>query len=150
MWELDQKESWVLKNWCFSCGVGEDSCESLGLQGHPTSQSWKKSVLNIHWKADAEAATPILPAPDAKNWLIRKDPDAGKGWRQEEKGKTEDEMVGWHHRLDGQESEQASGVDNRQGTLACCSPWGHKQSDTTEWLNWTELKVWKSRLTKTD
>ena len=75
---------------------------------------------------------------NAKNWLIWKGPDAGKDWRQEEKGTTEDEMVGWHHRLDGHEFEQASGVGDGQGSLPCCSPWGHKESDTTEQLNWTD------------
>ena len=78
-----------------------------------------------------------LGPPDVKNWLIGKDPDAGKDWRQE-KGTTEDEMVGWHHQLDGYEFEQALGVGDGQGSLACCSPWGRKESDTTEWLNWTE------------
>ena len=71
--------------------------------------------------------------------FIWKDPDAGKDWRQEEKGATEDEMVGWHHQLDGHEFEQALGFGDGQGSLACCSPWGHKESDMTEWLNWTEL-----------
>ena len=71
-------------------------------------------------------------------WLIRKYPDAGKDWRQEEKGTTEDEMVGWHHQLNGREFEQAPGVGDGQGSLVCCSPWGHKESDMTEWLNWTE------------
>ena len=74
--------------------------------------------------------------PDSKNWLIGKDPDAGKDGRWEEKGTTEDEMVGWHHRLNGHEFEQALGVGDGQGSLACCSPWGHKQWDTIEWLNW--------------
>ena len=78
---------------------------------------------------------------DAKNWLIWKDPDAGKDWRQEEKGMTEDEMVGWHHQLDGHEFEQAPGVDDRQESLKRCSPWGRKVSDMTEWLNWTELNL---------
>ena len=97
-------------------------------------------------RTDAEAETPILWQPDAKSWLIRKDPDAGKDWGQEEKGMTEDEMVGWHHGLDRHEFEQAPGVGDEQGSLACCSPWGHKKSDTTE-LNWTELKAsgqWKT------
>ena len=104
-------------------------------------------------RIDAEAETPILWPSDAKSWLLRKDPDAGKDWRWEEKGMTEDEMVGWHHRLSGHESEQALGVGDGQGSLACCSPWDHKESDTTEWLNWTELKdinyqfhEWKGRL----
>ena len=78
--------------------------------------------------------------PDAKNWLIGKDPDAGKDWRQKAKGTTEDEMVGWHHWHDGHEFEQAPGVGDGQGGLACCDSWGLKELDTTEWLNWTELK----------
>ena len=82
--------------------------------------------------------TPILWPPDAKNWVIGKDPDAGKDWRQEEKQLIEDEMVGWHHRLDGHEFEQAPGVGDRQGSLVCCSPWGCIELDTTERLNWTE------------
>ena len=76
-----------------------------------------------------------------KNWLIWKDPDAGKDWRQGDKGTTEDEMVGWHHQLDGHEFEPALGVGDGQGGLVCCSSWGHKESDMTEWLNWTELKL---------
>ena len=94
-------------------------------------------------RTDAKAETPVLWPLDAKNWLIRKDPDAGEDGRQEEKGRTEDEMVGWHHWLDGHEFEQALGVGDGQGGLVCCSPWGHKESDTTEWLNWTE--AWKSK-----
>ena len=88
---------------------------------------------------DTEAETPILRPPDAKNCLIWKDPDAGKDWRWEEKGMTEDEMVEWHHQLDGHEFEQVLGVGDGQGGLACCSPWGHRGSDSTEWLNWTDL-----------
>ena len=76
-----------------------------------------------------------------RTWLIGKDPDAGIDWRQEEKGVTEDEMVGWHHRLDGCEFEQALGVGDGQGGLVCCSPWGRKESDTTEWPNWTEPNI---------
>ena len=86
----------------------------------------------------AEAATPILWLPDAMNWLTAKDPDAGKDWRREEKGATEDEMVGWHHWLNEHESEQALEVGDGQGSLARCSPWAHKELDMTEWLNWTE------------
>ena len=89
-------------------------------------------------RTDDEAETPILWPPDVKNWLIGKDPDGDKDWRQEEKGTTEDERVGWHYRLDGHEFEQALGVGDGQGSLACCSPWGHKESDTTEWMKWTE------------
>ena len=91
-------------------------------------------------RTDAEAETPILWPPDANNWLIWKDPDAGKDWRWEEKEITEDEMVGWHHRLNGHESESILGVGDGQGGLASCRPWGYNESDTTEWLNWTELK----------
>ena len=88
----------------------------------------------------AEAETPILWPPDVKNWLTGKDPDARKEWRREEKGMTEDEMIVCHHRPDGHEFEQALGVGDGQGSLVCCSLWGQKESDTTEWLNWTELK----------
>ena len=88
-------------------------------------------------RTDAEAKTPILWPPDVKNWLIVKHPSAGKDWRQV-KGMTKNEMVGWHHRLCGHEFEQALGVGDGQGSLECCSPWGCKESDTTEWLNWTD------------
>ena len=89
-------------------------------------------------RTDVEAEAPILWPPDVKSWLIWKDPDAGKDWGQEEKGTTEDEMVGWHHRLDGHEFEQALGVGDGQGGLVCCSPWGCKESDTTEQLMFYE------------
>ena len=92
-------------------------------------------------RTDAEAETPILCPPDAKNWLLGKDSDAGKDWRQEKKGTTEDEMVGWHHQLDGHEFEEGPGVGDGQGSLACCSPWVCKEVDTTERLNWTELVI---------
>ena len=92
------------------------------------------SWIFIGW-IDAEAEVPILWPPDVKNWPIGKNPDAGKDWRQEEKGTTEDEMVGWHHRLNAHEFEQAPGGGEGQGGLACCSPWGLKESDTTEQLN---------------
>ena len=102
--------------------------------------SW---FLNQFWifirRTDAKAEAPILWLPDVKNWLLRKDPDAGKDWRWEEKGTTEDEIVGWHHQLNGHEFEQALGVGDGQGSLACCSPWSRKELDTTEWLNWTYL-----------
>ena len=122
----------------FNCGVGEDAWESLGMQGDQTSQSQWKSILNIYeasWTTDAEAEAPILWPPAAKSWLIRKDPDAGKDWRQEEKRTTEDEIVGWHNQLNGHEFEQAPGDGDGRGSLACCSPWGCKESDTTEQLN---------------
>ena len=122
-----------------NCGAGEDSWESLGQRRDQTSQSERKSILNIHWWTDAEAEAPKLWPPDVKSWLIWKDPDAGKDWKQEEKGMTKDEMVEWLHRLNGHEFEQAPGVGDGQGNLACCSPWGCNESDTTEWVNWTEF-----------
>ena len=120
-----------------NCGVGEDSWESLGPQGDPTSpgdQSWV-----FIGRTDAKAETPILWPPHAKSWLIGKDSDAGRDWGQEEKGTTEDEMAGWHHWLDGRESKWTLGVGDGQGGLACCDSWGRKQSNTTERLNWTEV-----------
>ena len=92
-------------------------------------------------KTDAKAETPVLWPPHAKSWLIGKDSDAGRDWGQEEKGTTEDEMAGWHHQLDGRESQWTPGVSDGQGGLACCDSWGRKESDTTERLNWTELKT---------
>ena len=97
-------------------------------------------------RTDVEAETPILWPSDAKSWLIWKDPDARKDWRQEEKGMTEDEMVGWHYWLNGHEFGWTPGVGDGQGGLACCGPWDCKQSDTTEWLNWTELNKHVSTL----
>ena len=140
MWELDYREGWVPKNWCFWTVVLKtlESClDSKEIQPvHPKGdQSWI-----FIGRTDAEAETPILWPPRAKNWLTGKDPDVGKDWRQEEKGMTEDEMVGWHHRLDGHEFEQVPGVGDGQGSLVCCSPWGRKESDTTERLNWTVEK----------
>ena len=88
---------------------------------------------------NAKAETPVLWPPHAKSWLTGKDSDAGRDWGQEEKGMTEDEMAGWHHWLDGLESEWTQRVGDGQGGLACCDSWGHKESDMTEWLNWTEL-----------
>ena len=125
MWELDHKESWALNNWCFWTLVMEKTlespldCKEIKLVHPKGNQSW---IFIGRTNAEAEAPIPWLP--DAKNWLIWKDPDAMKDWRQEEKGMTEDEMVGWHHQLDGHEFEQASGVGDGQGRLACCSPWG--------------------------
>ena len=121
-----------------NCGVGEDSWESLGLSGDPTSPSWRRSALGVHWK-DAEAETTILWPLHVKGWLIGKDSDAGRDWGQEDKGMTEDEMAGWHHRLDGHEFGWTPGVVDGQGVLACWYSWRRKESDMTEWLNWTEL-----------
>jgi len=140
IWELDHKEGWAPKNRCFWNVVLEKTLESpLDCKEiHPVSpkgnQSW-----TFTGRSDAEAETPVLWPPDAKNWLIGKDPDAGKDLRQEEKERTEDEMTWWHHWLDGHEFEQTPGVGDGQGGLECCSPWGRKESDMTEQLNWTEL-----------
>ena len=134
---LDYKESWAPENWCFWTVVLEKTLESpldcKEIQPvHPKgNQSWV-----FTGRTGAEAETPILWQPHAKSWLTGKDPDAGKDWRQEEKGTTEDEMVGWHHQLSGHEFEWTLGVGDGQGGLVCCSPWGRKESDTTEWLNW--------------
>ena len=140
MWELDYKEGWALKNWCFWTVVLEKTLESpldcKEIQPvHPKgNQSWK-----FIGRSDAEAETPILWAPDAKSWLIRKDPDAGKDWRQGE-GMTDNEMAGWHHQLDGHEFEEAPGVGHGQESLVCCIPLGGKESDKTERLNWTSIQ----------
>ena len=140
MWELDYKESQVLKNWCFWNVVLEKILES------PLDSKEIKPVNskgNQPWiftgTTDAEAS--ILWSPDVKSRLIGKNLDAGqdKGW--EDKGATEDEMVGWHHWLDGHGFEWTPAVGDGQGGLACCSSWGRNESDTTERLNWTELKV---------
>ena len=125
-----------------NCGVGEDSWESLGLQGDPTSPSqrspWNTSQRIFLGKTDAEAETPIIWPSDVKNWLIGKDPDAEKDWGREKKGKTEGEMVVEHHQLYGHEFEQALGVSDGQGCPVCCSPWGRKESGTTEQLSWAK------------
>ena len=139
MWILDCKESWVLKNWCFWSVVLEKTFESPldSKEIQPVHPKGNQPWIFIG-RTDVEAETPILWTAHVKNWLIGKDPDAGKDWRKEEKGMTEDEMVLWHHRLNGHEFEQAPGVGDGQGSLACCSPWCRQESDRTEGLNWTE------------
>ena len=135
MWELGYKESWALKNWCFWTVVLEKTLESPldcnEIQSvHPKgNQSWM-----FIGRIDAEAEILILWPPDSKSLLIWKDPDAGKEWRQEEKGTTEDEMVGWHHWLNGHELEQTLGAVDGQGGLACSSLGGCKESDMSERL----------------
>ena len=140
-WRRLSTEELMLLN----CGVGEDSWESLGLQIDPTSPFWRRSTLGFLWRNDAKAETPVVWPPHVRSWLIGKDSDAGRNWGQDEKGTTEDEMAGWHHWLDGHESEWTPGVGDGQGGLACYDSWGHKESDTTEWLKWTELN-WGSRV----
>ena len=136
MWELDYKEIWALKNWCFWTVVLEKTLESpldcKEIQPvHPKGdQSWV-----LIGRTDVEAETPVLWPPDVKSWLIGKDPDAGKDWEQEN-GTTEDEMVGCHHQLNGHGFGWTLG-DGQEGQV-CCGSWGHKQSDTTKQLNWTE------------
>ena len=132
MWELDYKESWVPKTWCIWNVVLEKTLESSldSKEIQPVNSKGNQSWIFIG-KTDTEAETPIFWPPDAKNWLIGKEP--GKDWKQ--KGMIEDEMVGWHHQLDGHEFEHALGVVNGQGSLACCSSWGCKESDTTEQLS---------------
>ena len=145
MWKLDYKESWVPKNWYFWTVVLEKTLESpLNCKEiQPVHPKGDQSWIFIG-RTDAEAETPILWLPDAKNWFIGKDPEAGKDWRREEKGTTEGETVGWHHWRDGYKSEKAQGVGDGLGSLVCCSPWGHKELDTTIccfvffWSDWTD------------
>ena len=144
-WEFNYKGSWVLKNWCFWTVLLEKTLESpLDFKEiqrvHPKgNQSWI-----FIGRTDAEAEALILWPPDAKNWLIGKDPDAGKDWKQEkkEKGMMEDEIVVWHHWLDGHEFERALRVGDGQGSLECCSPWGCKELEMTEQLNNNNIYVY--------
>ena len=140
MWELDNKKGWVSNNWCFWTVMLEKTLESpLNCKEiqpvHPKGdQSWV-----FIGRTDVEAETPILWPPDVKSWLICKDPDAGKDWGQKEKGTAEDEMVVWHHWLNGHGFGWTLGVCNGQGGLACCGSWGHKEWDTKS--DWTELNL---------
>ena len=142
MWTLDYKESWTQKNWCFWTVILEKTpespldCKEIQPVHSKGDQSWV-----FIGRTDAKAETPVLWPPHAKSWLIGKDPDAGRFWGQKEKGTTEDELAGWHHQLDGHEFGWTQGVGDGQGGLACCDSWGHKESDTTERLNWTELNL---------
>ena len=132
-----KKAEWAPRNWCFWTVVLEKTLESpLDCQGiKPVSPKESQSWIFIG-RTDAEAVVPLLGhLMQKKSQLIRKDPDAGKDWRQEEKGMTEDKMVGWYHWLSGHEFEQALGDGEGQGSLACCCPWGHKELETTEWWN---------------
>jgi len=149
MWELDYKESWAWKNWCFWTVVLEKTLESpLDCKViQPVHPKGDQSLVFIG-RTDVEAETPILWPPDAKSWVIGKDPDAGKDWGQKEKGATEDEMVGWHHWLDGHGFLWTPGVGDWRGGLVCCGLLSHRESDTTEWvtaLNWTDWIFEKAR-----
>ena len=139
MWELDYNGSWAPKNWCF-CTVALEKtlespldCKEIKLANPIRNQPWI-----FIGRTDVERGTPILWPPDAKNAHIRKDLDAGKDWRQEKKGTTEDEVVRCPHQLNGREFEQALGAGDRQASLACCSLWGVTKSQT--WLNWLRWK----------
>ena len=135
-WDLYHKEGWVPKNgWFWTVALEktlEISLESKKIK--PVNSKGNQPWIFIG-KTDVETEAPIIQPPDTNSWLIRKDLDAGKDWRQEDNGATEDEMVGWHHRLHGHEFEQTLGDSEGQGSLACCSSWGHKKSNTTWWVN---------------
>ena len=147
--ELDCEESWAPKNWCFWTVVLEKilecplDCKEIQPVHSEGDQPWDFFGGN-----DAKAESPVLWPPHGKSWLTGKDSDAGRDWGQEEKGTTENEMAGWHHLLNGCESEWTPGVSDGQGGLACCDSWGHKESDTTEQLNWTENKTKRKGLRK--
>jgi len=134
-WELDYKESWAPKNWCFWTVVLEKTLESPldSKEIQPVHSEGDQSWIFIG-KTDAEAETPILWPPDVKSWLFGKDPDAGKHWRQEEKGMTEDEMFGWHHWLDGHEFEQASGVGDEQAWHAAVHGVAKSWTRLSDWI----------------
>ena len=144
MWELDHKEGWVPKNWCFWTVVLEKTLESPldSKEIQPVHTKGNQPWIFIG-RTDAKAKAPILWLTDAKNWLIGKDPDAGKSWGREEKEATEDEMAGWHHWLNGHEFEQTQGDGERQGSLACCSPWG-SQRVGHDWATEQEQQHWSA------
>ena len=140
MWVLDCEESWALKNCCFWTAVLEKALESpMDCKEIQPVHSEGDQPWDFYGRNDAKAETPVFWLPHVKSWLIGKDSDSRRDWVQEEKGMTEDEMAGWHHWLDGHESEWTLGVGDGQGVLANCNSWGRKESDTTEKLNWTEL-----------
>ena len=138
MWELDCEESWAPKNWCFWTVVlttleSPLDCKEIQPVHSEGDQPW-----DFFGRNDAKAETLVLCQLHAKSWLIGKDSDVGRDWGQEEKETTENEMAGWHHWLDGHESEWTPGVGDGQGGLACCDSWGLKESDMIEQLNWTD------------
>ena len=143
MWELDCEEGWTPKNWCFWSVVLERTLESpLDCKEIQPVHSEGDQPWDFFGRNDAKAETPVIWPPDAKSWLTGKDSDAGRDWGQEEKATTEDEMAGWHHWLEGRESEWTPGVGDGQGGLVCCDSWDHKESDTTERLIWSDLICW--------
>ena len=139
MWELDCEESWAPKNWSFWTVVLEKTLESpLDCKEMQPVHSKGDQAWDFFGRNDAKAETLVLWPPHAKSWLIGKDSDAGRDWGQKEKGTTEDEMAGWHHRLDGRASEWTPGVGDGQGGLACCDSWGLQRvgHDWATQLNW--------------
>ena len=142
MWELDCEESWALKNWCFWTVLLKKTLESpLDCKEIQPVYSEGDQPWDLFRSYDAKAETSVIWPPHEKSWLIGKDSDAGRDWGQEEKGTTEDEMAGWHHWLDGCESEWTPGVGDRQGGLACCDSWGLVGHDWATELYWTEWFV---------
>ena len=145
MWELDHKEGWAPKNWCFWTVVLEKTlenpldCKEIKPINPKGNQSWIFTR-----RTDTEAEAPILQPIDVKSQFTGKDTDVGKDWGQEEKGMAEDEVVGWYHRLNGHEFKLTPGVGDGHPSLACHSPWCWNELDTTEWLNWTDLKAIQS------
>ena len=140
MWELDCEEGWVPKNWCFWTVVLEKTLENaLDCKEIQPVHSGGDQPWDLFGRNDAKAVTPVLWPPHVKSWLTGKASDAGRDWGQEEKGKTEDEMAGWHHWLNGRESQWTPGVGDGQGGLVCRDSWGRKELYTTEQLNWIEL-----------
>ena len=137
MWELDHKEGWALKNWWFWTMVSEITLESPSdcKEIKPVNPKGNQPWIFVD-RLMLKLKSPLLWPPDTKSLLIERDPDAGKDWRQEEIGTTEDEMIGWHYQLNGHEFEQTPEDGEGQGSLVCCSSWGFKESDTTEQLNW--------------
>ena len=141
-WTIKKAECWRIAAWTVALEKTlESPLDSQEIQ--PVKPKGNQSWTFIG-RIDAKAEALILWPPDAKIWFIEKDPDAGKDWGQEEKGMPEDEMVGWHHWLNGHEFEQIPGDSEGQGSLACCSPWSHNESDRTEWLNNNKVKKWTS------
>jgi len=139
-WTVKKAECWridAFELWCWRTLESPLDCKEIQPVHSKGNQSWV-----FIGRTDAKAETPILWPSHAKRWLIGKDSDAGRDWGQEEKGLTEDEMAGWHHRLEGHDFEWTPGVGDGQGGVACCHSWDCKELDTTEWLNWTELNVW--------
>ena len=147
-WTIKKAECWridAFELWCWRTLESPLDCKEIQTAHPKGDQSWV-----FIGRTDVEAETPILWLPDVKSWLIWKDPDAGKDWRQEEKGTTEDKMVGWHYRLNGYEIGWTLGAGDGQGGLVCCGSWGCKESDTTERLNWSGPALWQLAYAVTD